>query len=349
MSRPRKVKRIYDPTGYLDFDTLWGYDLFIMFVIGARGIGKTFNALRYSIEHGINTIYVRRTKEESEIACGRESNVLTEVVEFLGEGYSTERIEGAEIITYRIYKGDDIRCDIAFEALTTFHKIRSIGLHKFDCIIYDEFIPEKIARRIKNEADAFNNMVETVNRNRELKGQKPTKIFCLSNSNNIYNDILAFYNLIPKLVKMQQNREEIFIDRTRGIGLIYPLHSPISERKKNTALYKALEGTDYGEMALYNNFDNVPEYPFIRSQSLAEYKPRITIGELTIYEHKSDFKCYITFHKSGSVRTLEVNTENMKQFRKLQIGKMVIATFFIHECYFENVKAFMLWKQYAEL
>lgn len=318
-----------------------------MFIIGARGIGKTFNALRYCVEHHINTIYVRRTKEECEIACGRETNVLTELVEMLN--YRMERIEGAEITTFRVYSDDEHFCDIAFEALTTFHKIRSIGLHKFDCIIYDEFIPEKIARKIKNEADAFNNMIETVNRNRELKGRAPTKIFCLSNSNNIYNDILAFYNLIPKLVKMQQNREEIFIDRTRGIGLIYPLNSPISNMKKNTALYKALEGTTYGDMALQNSFDNAPEYPFIRSQSLKEYKPVISIGELTIYEHKSDFKCYITFHRSGSIRNLEVNTENMKQFRKLHIGKMVIATFFIHECYFENVKAFMLWKQYAEL
>lgn len=318
-----------------------------MFVIGARGIGKTFNALRYCIKHSINTIYVRRTKEESEIASGRESNVLTEIIELLN--YRMERIEGAEITTYRIYEGETALCDIAFEALTTFHKIRSIGLHKFDCIIYDEFIPEKIARKIKNEADAFNNMIETVNRNRELKGQDPTKIFCLSNSNNIYNDILAHYNLIPKLTKMQLNREEIFIDRDRGVGLIYPLNSPISNKKKETALYKALEGTDYGDMALYNNFDNVPDYPFIRSQVLKEYKPRITIGDLTVYEHKTDFKCYITFHRSGSVRKLEVNSENMKQFRKLQIGKMVIATYFIHECYFENVRAYMLWKQYADL
>lgn len=347
MSPPRKLRKIYDSTGYLDFGTLWDYDLFITFVIGARGIGKTFNALRYSIQNNINTIYVRRTKEESEIACGRETNVLTELVDMLG--LKMERIEGAEIATYRIITGEDTYCDIAFEALTTFHKIRSIGLHKYDCIIYDEFIPEKIARKIKNEADAFNNMVETVNRNRELKGQKPTRIFCLSNSNNIYNDILAFYNLIPRLTKMQQQREEIFIDRNRGIGLIYPLNSPISEKKKNTALYKALDGTNYGEMALYNNFDTIPDYPFIRSQPLQEYKPKVTIGELTVYEHKTDFKCYITYHRSGSVRKLEVNTENMKGFRNMPIGKMVIVTFFINECYFENVNAYMLWKQYAQL
>ena len=347
MSQPHKLKKIYDAMGYLNFDALWRYNLFMTFIIGARGIGKTFNALRYCITKGINTMYVRRTKEECDIAAGRETNVLSEVVDMLG--YRMERIEGAEIATYRIYDGEQEKCDISFEALTTFHKIRSIGLHKYECIIYDEFIPEKIARRIKNEADAFNNMIETVNRNRELKGQKPTKIFCLSNSNNIYNEILAFYNLIPKLTRMQQTRDEIFIDRNRSIGLIYPLNSPISDAKKNTALYKALEGTDYGEMALYNNFDVIPDYPFIRSQPLKEYKPKITIGELTIYEHKTDFKCYITFHRSGSVRKLEVNTENMKQFRKLQIGKMVIATFFIHECYFENIKVFMLWKNYSEV
>lgn len=347
MSQPRKVKRIYDSTGYLNFDTLWGYNLFLTFVIGARGIGKTFNALRYCITHGINTIYVRRTKEECDIASGRETNVLTEIVDFCG--YTMERIEGAEMTTYRVFRSEGEYCDISFSALTTFHKIRSIGLQKYDCILYDEFIPEKIARRIKNEADAFNNMIETVNRNRELKGQSATKVFCLSNSNNIYNEILAFYNLIPKLTKMQQNKDEIFIDRERSIGLIYPLFSPISEAKKQTALYKALGDTDYGEMALYNNFDQLPDYPFIKSQPLKEYTPKISIGDLTIYEHKSDFKCYITFHYSGSVRKLEVNTENMKQFRKLQIGKMVIATFFIHECYFENIKAFMLWKNYSEL
>lgn len=352
--RPKTVKRIYDATGYLNIDTLWHYGTFLTFCIGARGIGKTFNVLRYCIEHKINTIYVRRTKEEADIASGKETNVLDEICTFCGRTY--ERLDGTDIPTYLIYQNgltEDERVSqgmsICFASLTTFHKVRSVGFHKYDCIVYDEFIPEKIARKIKHEADAFNNMIETVNRNRELTGKPPVKVFCLSNSNDIYNDILAHYNLIRHLIKMQKTGSEIFVDKQRSISIIYPLHSPISEKKKETALYKAMSDSSYADMALQNKFEDDLDKPYIKPQDLKEFKPIITVGEITIYDHKSEFKVYLTFHRSGSVRKLEVNGENMRQFRKTGIGKKAILAQFVESAYFENAKVFMLWKSYMNI
>lgn len=348
------AKRLYDSTGYLSFDTLYSYNTFLTFVIGARGIGKTYNALRYSIEHKINTIYVRRTQEEADIASGKESNVLSEIIETYHIPF--ERLKDTKIPIYRIYdkeyapeEENKTYCDICFASLTAFNKIRSIGLHKYDVIIYDEFIPEKIVRKMKHEGDAFHNMIETVNRNRELNGKPSIKIFALSNSNDIYNDILAHYDLISTLVKMQANKQEVNIDRKRSIGLIYPMHSPISERKKDTALYKALGDSEYTEMALSNKFSNNIDYPFIRSQNLKEYKPVIKVGELTVYEHKHEWKYYITWHYSGNVRKLEVNKENMTWFNKTSTGKGITLTHLIGDCYFENTKAYVLWKAYAQV
>ena len=85
-------------------------------------------------------------------------------------------------------------------ALSTFSNIRGADFSDVKIIIYDEFIPEKTNRcSIRNEWDALLNLIETVNRNRELEGEESVKIILLSNATNIECDILAQSGLIPTI------------------------------------------------------------------------------------------------------------------------------------------------------
>ena len=52
-------------------------------------------------------------------------------------------------------------------------------------------------------------------------------------------------------------------------------------------------------MALHNTFRIEGEQQ-IGSRNLQEYRPVLTVGVLTVYEHKSREEYYVSFHKSGS-------------------------------------------------
>ena len=59
-----EVIMIYTKEGYIDFDALLKEDNSIYkFIVGGRGIGKTFGILKYMIEHHIKFIFMRRTQK----------------------------------------------------------------------------------------------------------------------------------------------------------------------------------------------------------------------------------------------------------------------------------------------
>lgn len=78
-------------------------------------------------------------------------------------------------------------------------------------------------------------------------------------------------------------------DKTRMMIML--LDSPISQRKKDTALYKnANDG--FLSMALDNAFRTDPTV--IASKPLREYVHLVSIGEIGIYKHKSNREYYVS-------------------------------------------------------
>lgn len=82
-------------------------------------------------------------------------------------------------------------------------------------------------------------------------------------------------------------------DNSRLVILL--LHSPISEKKKDTALYQNAT-SDFIEMALDNSFRT--DETNIRSEPLKEYIHIVSVGELGIYRHKSERKYYVSSTQS---------------------------------------------------
>ena len=85
--------------------------------------------------------------------------------------------------------------------------------------IFDEFIPERHERPIKNEGAAFLNAYETMNRNRELQGYKPIQTLCLANANDLGNPIFMELGLVSRAMRMQQTGKTMSLLRDRGIGI----------------------------------------------------------------------------------------------------------------------------------
>lgn len=313
--------KIYQDSGYIDIRKILALDLPFNFVIGGRATGKTYRSLEIAIEDKIKFIYMRRTQSQTDLINKPDFSPFKTLNRDFGWSIGTVSISKYNAGFYRQEKQDgQLVCagsPIGYTcALSTISNLRGFDASDVDLLIYDEFISEKHERPIKNEAAAFLNACETINRNRELTGRKPLQVICLANSNDLANPIFMELSLVRKAEQMRRKKQEISIDRERGIGLFILDKSPISQQKKTTALYRLTEGSNFERMSIGNYFSG-EEIGRISSRPLAEYKPLVSVGEITVYEHKANRSYYISTHKTGSPPSFGTGDAERARFRRV--------------------------------
>lgn len=313
--------RIYDEKGYLNVKEILTLETPFIFIIGGRAIGKTYGFLKTVYEEKTKFFYLRRTQAQVDIISKPEFSPFKSINHDCNYNIGVAPITKYSSGFYNMEENDSgkvVACGSPvgyIGALSTFSNLRGFDSSDVEVLIYDEFIPEKHERPIKNEADAFLNAYETINRNRELDGRKPLKAICLANANDMANAIFMSMGLVKIAENMKKKNKEIYINIERGYSVIMPKESPISEKKKNTALYRFAGDTEFSEMSLCNDFSS-EEIGKIKSCNLKEYKPVVSVGEITIYKHKTKRLFYATTHKSGTPETFGSGDIELKRFRK---------------------------------
>ena len=285
-----KFPELYLKNGYIDMGSIIELKYPFTFVTGARRTGKTYGALTYDLQHKVKFIYLRRTQTEIDVCKSADLSPFKNVDKTVTVKNMAKGVIG-------FYKDDELLAPGM--ALTTLHNVRGISGEDYTQILYDEFIPEKIARPIKGEFDAWSNTYETLNSNRELTGQDPMQFLCLANSNAAANPIFMGLGLVQVLERIKREHKQFWTDDKRGILIVNAENSPISAKKKKTALGKLTEGTDFAAMA-YENEYAFDDWSNIESRSLKEYRPEVSVGEITIYRHKGRREYYVTQHRAGS-------------------------------------------------
>lgn len=281
---------IYLPSGYLDIERIDQYNCAFNILVGGRGIGKTYGLLQYYLKRGERIIYMRRTAEQTRIAGTVAFSPYKKVCEDMGIEFDV--VKGA-VKTVQV--NDNI---VAYMlSLSTFSNTRGVDGSDCKAIVYDEFIPEKQERPIRDEANSLWNAFETINRNRELSGEPPLKLWMVSNSNNLRSPILADLGLLTKVLRMEENGIEIQKLPERNLLLVHCQNSPISQAKSSTVLY-GLVNDSFKKMALGNSYQE--DTTKIKSRPLQDYRPICGLGEVYIYKHKSEGTYYLSSHKSGN-------------------------------------------------
>ena len=299
---------IYEPSGYLNIPGIMALRIPFTFIVGGRATGKTYGALQYVLKSGRKFMLMRRTQSQTDLINKPELSPFKPVCDDMGieidcgpmTKYNAKFTRDDEIIGYTC-------------ALSTISNMRGFDASDVDLLIYDEFIPERHERALKNEGAAFLNAYETINRNRELKGQKPLQALCLANAFDIANPIFMELGLVGIAEKMQQSGRETYINREKGIMIVMPKSKKISSRKSETALYKLTEGSNYADMALSNKFSYNPT-DNIKTQPLSEYRPVVAVGEITIYKHKNGKRYYVSEHKTGNPESYNTDEVDIKRF-----------------------------------
>ena len=321
---------LYQDNGYVNVRSIIEYarEKKIMFVLtyGGRGAGKTYTILLELPRLGLSFFHLRRRQDTIDILNKPAFNdYVTKINPAEGTDiepfpltkksagyYHTETDENGK----RSPVGELLGMTIS---LSTFATYRSVGLSEWPVIFYDEYIPQLEEQRIKHEGTAFFNLVESINRNRELKGIPPVTVFGTANPNNIANPIFMELPIVENAMKMKEKGLEwMEIRRKNGqsILLIDFFKSPISKKKAETALYSVSQDEDFIAMAIGNKF-SYNDTSEVRSDDLRQYKPVAQLGEMVFYRHKSEKGFwYVSFHKSGNIPYYNLDTLGANRFKR---------------------------------
>lgn len=312
---------LYTPEGWVDAPAIMAGALTFNIIVGGRGTGKTFGFLQQlRLDNPRPFLLMRRTQVQADLISNPKFSPLL----------ALDRVRGCHTLTKKINKyiggiyEAEVNKDGTMEAygpplgytaaLSSIHNVRGYSAD-VDDIIFDEFNPEKGERQtISDEFNSFRNAYETLNRNRELEGRDPIKVWMLSNSNTLGNPYFIGLRIVEQVDKMIRKGQEVWRDPERGLMVINLAASPISEKKASTALYRLTGPDEFTGMALGNEFSQEARSR-TGSIPLRELIPLVQIGELQIYRHKGGRQLYGSLHRSGAPEIFTTDDAGIARFR----------------------------------
>ena len=303
---------IYTEAGYPDIDSWMDENIPYIFVCGGRATGKTYSALLYALNKRKRFMFLRNSQTQVKRLMQPQYNVFKKLNADQGEDIQVKK-DGDSGIFYDKKREEEIGY---LAALSTFSNFRGPDLSDVELIVWDEFIPEAQERIVANIGTVFMNAYETISRNREIEGRPALPVLFLANSNRLDNPIFVELGLVREAEKMTKKGIQYKINRERGYMIIFLNESPISKKKQDTALYKLVgERSSFYQMSIANSF-NMEDTDLIRSLPLREYNPLVNVGELTIYQHKSNGSFYASGHMIRGAEEYLSTKADLERFRQ---------------------------------
>ena len=228
----------YNPNPVLSRNSLFN------FVLGARGIGKTYGFKKYCVEQAINKgkqfFYVRRYKTElankklasffndlNEKDCPYKSKLSVKN----GVFYYKDRVIGVAL------------------PLSTYISNKSVVLNEVYNIIFDEFIIDKGAYHyLANEVETFLEFYFTIARFDNEGNMRNVRVFFLANAMSSTNPYFVYWNIRCKAGEfgIQKINEQIIVEINSNEAYTNAI--------KSTNAYKVIEGTAYADYAFSSTF-----------------------------------------------------------------------------------------------
>lgn len=228
---------------YYNFDKLFSYNFLIAFVIGERGVGKSFNSklavLKKFIRTGEQFLYIRRYKTELDTAL---SNFWDDLQ---ANGYFDDlklEVKKSKMLTKFLCDGEV--CGYAIP-LSTANILKSTPFPNVSTIIFDEFLLDTggTYRYLKHEVTMFLDVIESVGRLRDN-----LKVILLGNALNVHaSPYFAYWDL-----ELPQNGSEFRTFKDGAIVVNYIRNLEYRKAKKASKFGKLIDGTDYGRYAIDN-------------------------------------------------------------------------------------------------
>lgn len=227
---------------FYDYQRILSYNALLNFIIGERGVGKSYGAKKFVAKRFINKgkqfVYLRRYKTELKQAMMKNGNpIFFEQIkndDELKEHKFTNKNDTMYI--------DDKLCGYAMP-LSVANILKSSSYEDVDTIIFDEFIIDKgNYHYLQNEVIQLLDVIETVARLRDIR------VLFLGNAISITNPYFTFFNLtLPYNSDIKTFKDGLIV-------VNYIKNLKYREVKKSTRFGKLIDGTEYGKYAIDNEF-----------------------------------------------------------------------------------------------
>lgn len=246
---------------YYNYNNLLSRNGTFNFVVGGRGLGKTYGAkawaIRDYIKNGNEFIYLRRYKTEQ---AGKDT-FFTDIAHIFPEW--DFRVVGT---TAQIKRFDD-ESKGAWKVFGYFTQLsnamtqKSIAYPKVTKIIYDEFIIQKgFVRYLPEEVKAFQEFYSTVDRWKDK-----TRVLFLANAVSIYNPYFLEWGIEP------DGKSEWY---SRGDGFIvahFPNGDSFASAVFETRFGSFIKDTEYAEYSTGSRFHDANSLLIQPKTSTATY------------------------------------------------------------------------------
>lgn len=304
---------IYNKEGYLDIDSIYNAGFTYNYIISGKGFGKTYSLLDFYRREKKFFMLVRRQQSQLDAICTEITNPFKDINMDKNCNIAVEKVNKYVAGFFDVDTSVQIGVGVA---LSTFSQIQGFSGRTVTDIFYDECVPPLNCRRFKGESDAPWILYDTVNRNRELNGEPPVKMFLCGNPFNIAAPALTSTGIVTMLDDMRTKNQIYRQDKKRGLQVLtLGAESPIAQKKKKTALARLMKGTGFADFCFDNEFV-YQEKTRIAHRNLIEYKPIVFVGEIAIYRHKSRDIYYCCDHRSGTAPEYETGTKSLDAFRR---------------------------------
>jgi len=335
---PKKKAREFT---WYNWDKISSFNGTYNFMVGARGVGKTYGwkkkVIRAAIRKQEQFMYVRRYKDELKTSKETFFADLVAKNEFPDWDF---RSYGATAQMAPVSTRDDKKRPWKvighFIALSTAQSIKSVAYPLVTNIGFDEFIIEKgTTHYIANETHAFNNLYSTVDRN-----QDKTKVFFMANSVAITNPYFLEYGIKP-------DPDNEFVVKADGFIVVHFVNAAeFRDEVYKTKFGKFIAGTEYGDFAVGNEFaDNNDNLLNVKGAS-ARYTYTIETrqGTFSVWIDWQQGKYYVQERRPKQEMIFTLLTEHMSEGKTLltysdKIVQVLRTAFRNGNAYFDTAKS----------
>lgn len=224
---------------WYSYDKVLSYNAMMNFIIGERGVGKSYNLKAYLLNRFKKKhrqfIYIRRYDTELKKSLKDD--------EFFKDVGNDEIFKDDNFYVRgdKFYMNDQI-CGYAIP-LSKASIYKSVPFPNVDIIMFDEFlIDNNTYHYIQNEPEKLLDFIETVGRLRNIQ------VFLLGNSISLINPYFDYFNIsLPYNTDIKTFKQ--------GLILInYIKNETYREVKRASKFGKLIDGTKYGDYAINNQF-----------------------------------------------------------------------------------------------
>lgn len=284
-----------DKSIYYDISKILSYNALFNFVIGARGLGKTYAMKKYGImnylKKGEQFFLLRRTDVELKDAVDSFWDDMGEVLpkEYKGRNYGN-KIQIAEVDINE--DGEEVVIGkwvtIGFTGyLSNARRKKSVSYSKVSIILFDEFLIDErgIGKYQTDEVDVFLGMYETIARMRDVQ------VLFMANAMSTTNPYFIYFNLVVPKTKtgIKRIKDDIVIEVCQN--------EAFKEAKKQTRFGQLIAGTEFEKHAVENEFIYETEYLIEKKTGAAFYEFTLIIDKKSygIYRDNKECKIFVSY------------------------------------------------------